>query len=116
MCTLYTYKLMGLGGQAPPGASNSSSGTNYPPTEVFPDYEAPVIVNRADGAREVRMMRFGFRSFRASAACGSTFVIRSPRRGRASSRWGCAVLYLRMPSVSIRTAPRPSPSGWFAQT
>jgi putative SOS response-associated peptidase YedK len=39
-------------------------GTNFPPTtEVYPDYQAPVIVSIADGNRVVRDMRWGFPEF-----------------------------------------------------
>jgi hypothetical protein len=60
MCNLYTYKLSAW------EVRNLLEhrkliGTNYPPTEVYPDYEAPVITMQA--------RLHAYRSYRRESLC-----------------------------------------------
>jgi putative SOS response-associated peptidase YedK len=114
MCTLYTYKLMDWEIRHLL-EHRKLIGTNYPPTEVFPDYEAPVIVQREDGQREVRMMRWGFPEFEGER--GVRVNVRYPNsepwRGKFEAGMRCLV-----PADAFceyHDGPSPKAKRWFAR-
>ncbi len=114
MCTLYTYKLADWEVRNLL-AHQKLIGTNYPPTEVFPDYEAPVIVQREDGQREVRMMRWGFPEFEGER--GVRVNVRHPKsepwRGKFERGMRCLV-----PAEAFceyQDGPSPKAKRWFGR-
>jgi putative SOS response-associated peptidase YedK len=114
MCTLYTYKLMDWEVRHLL-EHRKLIGTNYPPTEVFPDYEAPVIVNRADGAREVRMMRWGFPEFPGER--GVRVNVRHPKSAPWQGRFemGMRCLVPADAFCEYQDGPSPKAKRWFAR-
>ncbi len=114
MCTLYTYKL------ADWEVRNllehrTLIGTNYPPTEVFPDYEAPAIVQREDGQREVRMMRWGFPEFEGER--GVRVNVRHPTSApwRGKFEVGRRCLVPADAFCEYQDGPSPKAKRWFAR-
>ena len=109
MCNLYTYKLSAWEVRNLLEHRNLI-GTNYPPTEVFPDYEAPVITAQADGTRAERTMRWGFPEFPGER--GVRTNVRYPKSAPWSGKFEvasrCIVPVAR--SVSTKTARLRSPS------
>ena len=90
-------------------------GTNYPPTEIYPDNEAPVIVPLAGGSREVRTMRWGFPEFPGER--GVRTNVRHPKsapwKGRFETGLRCLV-----PADTFgeyQDGPSPKPRRWFAR-
>lgn len=114
MCTLYTYKLADWEVRHLL-EHRTLIGTNYPPTEVFPDYEAPVIVQREDGQREVRMMRWGFPEFQGER--GVRVNVRYPKSAPWHGKFevGMRCLVPADAFCEYQDGPSPKPKRWFAR-
>lgn len=114
MCTLYTYKLAAW------EVRNLLEhrkliGTNYPPTEVFPDYEASVIVHREDGHREVRMMRWGFPEFEGERGVRVNVRHPKPEPWRGKFELGMRCLVPADAFCEYQDGPSPKAKRWFAR-
>jgi putative SOS response-associated peptidase YedK len=60
MCNLYSVTKGQQAIRELTRAMHDTTGNLPPMPAVFPDYAAPVVRNRADGERELTLMRWGF--------------------------------------------------------
>ncbi|MBN9488257.1 MAG: SOS response-associated peptidase family protein [Alphaproteobacteria bacterium] len=90
-------------------------GTNFPPTEVFPDGTASVIVSLPDGNRVVREMRWGFPEFPGER--GVRTNVRHPKsepwRGKFEVASRCVVPVDAF--CEYQDGPSPKAKRWFAR-
>jgi putative SOS response-associated peptidase YedK len=115
MCNLYTYKLSAW------EVRNLMEhrkliGTNFPPaTEVYPDYEAPVIVSLADGNRVVRDMRWGFPEFEGER--GVRTNVRYPKSPQWQGKFevGSRCVVPADAFCEYQDGPSPKPKRWFGR-
>ena len=114
MCNLYTYKLSRW------EVRNLLEhrqliGTNYPPTEVYPDYEAPVVAAQADGTRVVRNMRWGFPEFEGER--GFRTNVRYPRSKQWQGKFevGSRCIVPVDAFCEYQDGPSPKPKRWFGR-
>jgi putative SOS response-associated peptidase YedK len=114
MCNLYTYKLSRW------EVRNLLEhqkliGTNYPPEEVFPDFEAPVILSPADGSRVVRTMRWGFPEFPGER--GVRTNVRYPKSVQWQGKFelGSRCVVPADAFCEYQDGPSPKPKRWFGK-
>src|SRR5690348_6004387 len=91
-------------------------GTNYPPIEVWPDKEAPIIIQGSDGIREVRdTARWGFPEFPGER--GVRTNVRHPKSApwRGKFEVGSCCLVPADAFMEYQDGPSPKAKRWFAR-
>jgi putative SOS response-associated peptidase YedK len=112
MCTFYTYKLSAW--EVRNLLEHQLIGTNYS-TEVYPDYEAPVITMQAVGTRVVRTMRWGFPEFLGERGVRTNvrYPKSAPWRGKFEVASRCLVPVDTF--CEYQDGPSPKPKRWFGR-
>src|SRR3954469_1343103 len=115
MCNLYSVTKGQQAIRELTRALRDTTGNLPPMPAVFPDYEAPVVRNRAEGERELTLMRWGFPPPPKPGTQPVTNVrnVKSPYwRGWLRPEWRCV-----FPATSFSeyadTKPKKTPV-WFA--
>ena len=115
MCNLYTYKLSAWEVRNLLEHRNLI-GTNYPPTEVYPDYEAPVITAQADGTRGVRTMRWGFPEFPGERGVRTNVRYPKSAQWRGKFELGSRCIVPADTFCEYQDGPSPKPKRWFSRS